>query len=189
MRGGFHRALRRCRSPPRGKNVGLRGSAWHCFFLFCFVRSLRGKKKKKGKAGGGGATKGGEKGRVGGTSERNVMVEGGRNGWDKRGRDEMGWEMGPSKTRLSQTGVNSGVRAGKGAGPALNTSHQLYGDALFLLLLTGHTTANCGCRLSLVSGNAAVGTFPVLHVRGGKRTFRPTNLTRSPGEHYSRWLL
>lgn len=158
-------------------------------FLVLFCSLFKGKKEEKRKGGVGGATKGGEKGRVGGTSERNVMVEGGRNGWDKRGRDEMGWEMGPSKTRLSQTGVNSSVRAGKGAGPALNTSHQLYGDALFLLLLTGHTTANWGCRLSLVSGNASVGTFPVLHVRGGKRTFRQTNLTRSPGERYSRWLL
>lgn len=87
MRGGFRRALRRCRSPPRGKNVGLRGSAWHCFFLFCFVHSLRGKKKKEKRKGGKKkVTKGGEKGRVGGTSEGNVMFEGGRKGWDKCGQ-------------------------------------------------------------------------------------------------------
>ena len=68
-------------------------------------------------------------------------------GGTSAGRDEMGWGMGPSKqrqTRLSQAGVNGGVRAGKGAGPALNTSHRLHGDAFFLLLLTGYTMANVG---------------------------------------------
>lgn len=49
MRGGFRRAPQRRRGPPRGRNAGIRGSAWHRFFLFCFVHSSGGKKNRKGK--------------------------------------------------------------------------------------------------------------------------------------------
>lgn len=72
---GAHGAI-----PPRGGHVVLRGSDWHRFLLFCFVRSLR---VKDGGEGGGGKRKGGKmqcnkarrKGRVG--VARNVMGEGG----------------------------------------------------------------------------------------------------------------
>lgn len=72
---GAHGAI-----PPRGGHVVLRGSDWHRFLLFCFVRSLR---VKEGGEGGGeekggkkcSVTKRGEKGRVG--VARNVMGEGG----------------------------------------------------------------------------------------------------------------
>lgn len=83
--------------PPRGGHVVLRGSDWHRFLLFCFVRSLRVKEKR------GGGRKGKKKmqcnkarrkGRVGVAS--NVMGEGGlvRGGWGN------GAAMGPSE--LSQ---------------------------------------------------------------------------------------
>lgn len=49
---GAHGAI-----PPRGGHVVLRGSDWHRFLLFCFVRSLR---VKDGGEGGGGKRKGGK---------------------------------------------------------------------------------------------------------------------------------
>lgn len=105
MRGGFFAQL-------LGALPGLRGSAWHRFFLFCFVRSLGGEKKKKKKEG----KK--EEGR-GRSDKRREKREGCVRGemWWVRvvgtggtsvGRGEMGWEMGVLKqriTRLSQTGV------------------------------------------------------------------------------------
>lgn len=47
---GAHGAI-----PPRGGHVVLRGSDWHRFLLFCFVRSLR---VKEGGEGGGGRERG-----------------------------------------------------------------------------------------------------------------------------------
>lgn len=80
MRGGFFAQL-------LGALPGLRGSAWHRFFLFCFVRSLGGekKKKKKGRKKRGRARqerqKEGEKGGL--CQRRDVVGEGGGDRWDK----------------------------------------------------------------------------------------------------------
>lgn len=77
-----------------------------------------------------------------------------------------------AKTKLSQTRVKGGVRAEKGADPALNTSHCPHGDAFFLLLLTGHTMANIGADCPWpVEMQLWAGTSPALRLQGRKVTF------------------
>lgn len=98
MRGGFL-------CPPRGRNAGLRGSAWHRLVLFCSLFRGGNKKKRRGKKrkGGAGTIKGSRKG---------GLVACGRDVVGTGGTSVVG--NGSFKAKEGQVVPH---RAGKGAGP------------------------------------------------------------------------